>query len=63
MLPLASLFSILAFGWFVRTSELLKELNTNDQNITWRILYYWVRFAMPVMVILILIYGWISFLT
>jgi NSS family neurotransmitter:Na+ symporter len=63
MLPLASLFSILAFGWFVRTSELLKELNTNDQNITWRILYYWVRFAMPIMVILILIYGWISFLT
>jgi len=61
MLPIASLFSIIAFGWFVGSTKILKELGIERESTTWKVLYYWVRIAMPVMVILILIYGWISF--
>lgn len=61
MLPIASLFSIIAFGWFVGSTKILKELGIERGSTTWKVLYYWVRIAMPVMVILILIYGWISF--
>ncbi len=63
MLPIASLFSIIAFGWFVGSTKILKELGIERESTTWKVLYYWVRLAMPIMVILILIYGWISFFT
>lgn len=63
MLPMASLFSIVAFGWFLDRRVLLKELRLEREGVAWKALYYWVRLAMPPMVVLVLIYGWISFLT
>lgn len=60
MLPIASLFSIIAFGWFIDRKILLKELGLEREGMAWKMLYYWVKTVMPILVILVLIYGWIS---
>ena len=62
MLPIASPFSIVAFGWFVDKSALLKELGLERERVTWKALYHWVRLSMPLMIVMVLVYGWISFL-
>jgi Na+-dependent transporters of the SNF family len=63
MLPMASLFSIIAFGWFIDEETLRREIGLRKENLAWKLFYYWVRIAMPVIVILILIQGWISWLS
>lgn len=60
MLPIASLFSITAFGWLVDRRALASELGLREETLPWKILYYWVKAAMPVLVITILVYGWVS---
>ncbi|MEM1778530.1 MAG: sodium-dependent transporter [Ignisphaera sp.] len=60
MLPIASLFSIVAFGWFVNKKIVLDELGLNRESIPWKIMYLWAKIAMPILVIMILVYGWIT---
>ncbi|MEM4465629.1 MAG: sodium-dependent transporter, partial [Ignisphaera sp.] len=60
MLPIASLFSIVAFGWFVNKKIVLDELGLHRESTPWKIMYLWAKIAMPILVIMILAYGWIT---
>ncbi|MEM2523608.1 MAG: sodium-dependent transporter [Desulfurococcaceae archaeon] len=60
MLPVASLFSITAFGWLIDRKTLIGELELRRETLPWKALYYWVKVVMPVLVVAVLVYGWIS---
>ncbi|MEM4627595.1 MAG: hypothetical protein QXX37_04840, partial [Ignisphaera sp.] len=60
MLPIASLFSIVAFGWFVNKKIVLDGLGLHRESTPWKIMYLWAKIAMPILVIMILAYGWIT---
>lgn len=65
MLPIASLISLITFGWVFRVDEALKALAeksaifSNSPKLL-KAIYYWVKYILPVFIILVIIHGWYS---
>ena len=61
MQPLGCVFAMLAVGWFMGRSRALEELRQGSKlNLdSWfcKLWFFWVRFVIPIVVVIILIYG------
>jgi len=65
MLPIGSIFAMVTFAWILGKGKALSELKKGSKiklsSGFENFLYYWVKFVLPVFVVLVIIYGWISF--
>ena len=65
MLPIGSLFALITFAWVLGRSKALSELKKGSKFKLSpgfeTFLYYWIKYVVPIFVILVLVYGWISF--
>lgn len=67
MLPIGSLIAIITFAWVLGRTRAFEELKKGS-NVRFggtgeTILYYWVKFVIPVFIVLTLFWGWYSFFT
>jgi len=65
MLPIASLISIITFGWILRADDALKTLAENStifssKSTLLKVIYYWAKYILPVFVISVILHGWYS---
>jgi len=68
MLPIASVVSLVTFGWVLSADEALEALSgrattLSNSPVLLRFTYYWVKYVLPVFVVLVIIHGWYSWFT
>ena len=65
MLPIGSLISIITFGWIYKKRKAFEELrkasNIHLNGLMGTTLFYWVKYVLPIFIIITLIWGWYSF--
>ena len=67
MQTLGLLVSVLAAGWCMTRARALRELSSGDEDRSHRALYFWLRYAVPVLVLAVGLWwlmtdvlGWIA---
>ncbi|USG99850.1 sodium-dependent transporter [Thermococcus argininiproducens] len=67
MLPIGSLIAIITFTWILGRSKAFEELRkgskTKFKGTLETVLFYWIKFVLPIFIILTLLWGWYSFFT
>lgn len=53
MQTLGSLLAVIAVGWFLRRGDVLRELGGPNPGLPIRLLYLWLRYAVPVLILLV----------
>lgn len=53
MQTLGSLVAVIAFGWFLQRGDALRELGGPTPSLPIRLLYLWLRYAVPVLILLV----------
>jgi neurotransmitter:Na+ symporter, NSS family len=53
MQTLGSLLAVIAVGWFLRRGDVLRELGGPTPSLPIRLLYLWLRYAVPVLILLV----------
>jgi NSS family neurotransmitter:Na+ symporter len=67
MLPIGSLIAIITFTWVLGRSKAFEELSkgskTKFDGLLGTIVFNWLKYIVPIFMILVLVWGWYSFLT
>ncbi|MEM4486189.1 MAG: sodium-dependent transporter [Zestosphaera sp.] len=67
MLPIGSLIAIITFTWVLDRSKAFEELHKGSKikfdGLLGAVIYNWLKYVVPIFMILVLIWGWYSFLT
>ena len=59
MQPVGSAITLVALGWFVKRGRALAEINRGSTIRVGGFWIFWIRWVIPVAVVLVLVYGWL----
>ena len=57
---LGAALAIIAFTWCVARGSVLAELRRNSTLPVPTWLYYWIRFVIPAVILVVLVFGWVD---
>ncbi len=60
MQPVGSALTLIALGWFVSRGRALAEVNRGSSIRVGGLWIFWIRWVIPISIVLILVYGWWS---
>ena len=63
MQPVGAAIAVVAMTWFVSRTKTLEELRKNASLPVPTWLFYWTRYAVPLAIVVMLVYGWIDALS
>jgi len=67
MLPIGSFIAIITFTWVLGRSKAFEELRKGSKirfsGTIETLMFYWIKFVLPIFIILTLLWGWYSFFT
>ncbi len=58
MQPVGSALTLIALGWFVSRGRALAEVNRGSSIRVGELWIFWIRWVIPISIVLILVYGW-----
>jgi len=58
MQPVGSALTLIALGWFVSRGRALAEVNRGSTIRVGRLWIFWIRWVIPLSILVILVYGW-----
>ena len=58
MQPLGAVIAVVALAWSMRRAKALEEIGRNTSLPVPNLLYYWIKYVIPVGILVTLIYGW-----
>jgi SNF family Na+-dependent transporter len=58
MQPIGSAITLAALGWFVSRGRTLAEVNRGSTVRVGKLWIFWIRWVIPVSILVILVYGW-----
>jgi len=58
MQPLGAVIAVVALAWSMRRAKALEEIGRNTSLPVPNLLYYWIKYVIPIGILVTLIYGW-----